>query len=212
MTQPKVHPMKGEKRKRYSSVAGMVRDLAEEPVFADAVEKRIEERNIIDNLMALRTRQGLSQKDIAARMKCTQSRISKLENGKDDDLRIGDFRAYADALGLEMNIVLASKRRRIVDDIKHHALSIKRLLGELSRLAEKDAKIADGVKDFVLGEAAYNIIKILLEAINKAAKGSARKLRLRRNDAGPSIQIELQEDEIEGELECPKDCEVTVLD
>lgn len=192
MNQVKILP------KRYKSVAETLRDLCEDKAFAEEVIKQIEARQVIHRLMALRSRRGLSQGDIAAKMKCTQSRISKLENGKDDDLRLGDFHAYADALGLEMTIVLADKRRTVVDDIKHHALEIQRLFGELEHLAEKDEKIAEGVKNFIAGETAYNLINILLEAVGKAAraaKGTAKKLRPRRDDAGAAIQMEVRHDE-----------------
>ena len=91
-----------QKGKRYSSVPEMVRDLSMDKEFASSLEQTMAERNIIDLLMGLRTSKGLSQQDIAAAMGCTQSRISKLENGKDDDLCVGDFHAYTAALGLRL--------------------------------------------------------------------------------------------------------------
>src|SRR5438874_1618374 len=86
-------------KKTFGSVSQLTRDLAESQTFADAVVRRLAERDVLDHLMALRTTQGLSQKDIAGKIGCTQSRISKLEGGKDNDLRLGDFAHYADALG-----------------------------------------------------------------------------------------------------------------
>lgn len=39
-------------------------------------------------------------------MRCTQSRISKLEDSADADLRLGDIQAYAQAVGLSFNLGL----------------------------------------------------------------------------------------------------------
>lgn len=107
--------------KKYKNVPEMVRDLTEDKELAENIARDIEQRNIIDFLMALRTANDLSQSDIAKKMGCSQSRVSKLENGKDNDLRIGDFDAYVSALGLEMSIGLVKKNRTIVDDMKYHA-------------------------------------------------------------------------------------------
>lgn len=55
--------------------------------------------------------QGLSQKDVALKLGCTQSRISKLESMTDADLRIGDLSKYAEVLGLELRITFESTNR-----------------------------------------------------------------------------------------------------
>jgi len=165
MSQNKVNKKKATNPKEYRSVSEMVHDLAEDKAFAGRVARRIAERNLTSHLMGLRAAAGMSQSDIAAKMKCTQSRISKLENGKDDDLRIGDFHAYADVLGLEMTIVLLAKDRTIVDEVKYHACAIGRRLKLLAKLAAKDATIAKGVKGFI-GEAACNLARIVENAAN----------------------------------------------
>lgn len=197
MTQEKMSRTRAAKRPRYRSVAEMVRDLSEDGAFAEGVERRIAERHIINYLMALRSALAVSQKDIAAKMACTQSRISKLENGTDDDLRLGDFQQYAQALGMDLMIVLAKKGRTIVDDIKFHALSMKRLLDRLTKLAEKDKSIAQGVECFIAGEAYYNINKMLLEAAERARK-SARNIPPQNAKSHPCIQIEVQDDDLQG--------------
>lgn len=192
--QKKVKQGKAAPQKRYKSVTEMVRALAVDQDFADDVERRIAGREILDTLMAVRTRLGMSQNDLAAKMKCTQSRISKLENGKDEDLRIRDFNQYAEALGLDILIVLLRNGHTIVDDIKYHAMSIRRLFGRLTELAEADPKIAQGVAGFC-GEAHYNLLRIVLEAADKVAKLHPSNLSSRCVDSGPGIHVELQEDD-----------------
>src|SRR6185369_3308361 len=97
---------------QYPSVADMVRGLSNDKAFAEDVVKEIEARNILRQLMALRAAQGLSQEDIAEKIKCTQSRVSKLESANDIDLRIGDLQEYADALGYQVEITLDHKVTR----------------------------------------------------------------------------------------------------
>jgi predicted XRE-type DNA-binding protein len=94
------------KNKAYRSIPELVRDIADSSSFADGFESRLANRKIVKDLMVLRATQGLSQKDVALRLGCTQSRISKLESMTDADLRIGDLSKYAEALGLQLRIIL----------------------------------------------------------------------------------------------------------
>src|SRR5260370_38835677 len=138
MNQSKTNQTNPQKGKRYSSIPDMVRDLSTDPEFSESLAKSLSERNIIDMLMALRLSRGLSQKDIADTMKCTQRRISKLENGNDDDLRIGDLHAYAAALSLEMAIFLCKKDRSMAEEAKYHSFAMRRILCRMAKLAGQD--------------------------------------------------------------------------
>jgi len=51
-----------------------------------------------------RLRAGLSQTDLAARMKCTQSRISKIEDSLDAELSLKDIYEYAGAVGVKCKL------------------------------------------------------------------------------------------------------------
>src|SRR4051812_41510922 len=90
------------KRIRHNSVADAVGTVS--PEIRQALEKRLQQREVVKSLIAKRAVQGLSQTDIAAKMKCSQSRISKLENGTDADLRLDDLFSYLEALGLDATI------------------------------------------------------------------------------------------------------------
>ena len=96
-------------KKQYKSVAEMARRLARDKAFSDKLEKRIADRKIVKQLVALRSAKSLSQAEIAKAMGCTQSRISKLESGVDSDLRLGDLENYLDALGLASRVLVARK-------------------------------------------------------------------------------------------------------
>ena len=100
--------------KQYASVAELVRDVAPDIETRDASEKRIAGRKLVKHLMAMRAVRELSQKDIANQLDCTQSRISKLEQSLDDEVRLGDFRAYAKAV--ECEFIAAIQPRDVKPD------------------------------------------------------------------------------------------------
>ncbi len=196
MTQPRASQRGAGKRKRYDSVPEMARDLSEDRAFADAVTKKIEERNIISHLMAMRALQGLSQQDIAAKMGCTQSRVSKLETGKDDDLRIGDFHAYAEALGLELFILMASKEAPpIAEQIKCHVAALRRLFADLSKLVGTDDAMVKGMLKLGIDTASAAAM-----ALAGLVKDIARKIPRPKGGRSP-IRVEMQSDD----SACPSD-------
>jgi transcriptional regulator with XRE-family HTH domain len=154
---------------RHSSVEAMVRATSEDVAFADEFEQRMARRKVIHNLTSLRGVMGLSQKEIAAKMGCTQSRISKMESSNDDDIAFGDLRRYAAAIGLGTQFGFMPRGMKIVDRVKIHAFYIKALVDRLAGLVEHDPAIAKGVSSF-FGEAAFNFLLILQGAADKLPK------------------------------------------
>jgi transcriptional regulator len=96
-------------QKRFTSVSEMVREISEDRSFVEGFERRMRDRRIIKALLVLRVVRGWNQKDIADRLGCTQSRISKLESSADGDLRLADLRDYASALGQSVEIQIRRK-------------------------------------------------------------------------------------------------------
>jgi transcriptional regulator with XRE-family HTH domain len=87
----------------------MVEEVCDDKEFVDTLKDRLSRRRIVKTLAALRAARGLSQGDVAKKLRCTQSRISKLENGYDDELRVGELKDYAEGLGLELQLALLPK-------------------------------------------------------------------------------------------------------
>lgn len=61
-------------------------------------------RKTARSLVFERERLGLSQKQVAARMGVSQSKVCRLEGSADADLVYGDVAAYAKALGLNVTL------------------------------------------------------------------------------------------------------------
>jgi transcriptional regulator with XRE-family HTH domain len=155
------------RKKRYKDAVEMVRDLTEDQAFADSLREYLARRTLVTELCARRAACGLTQTDVAEKMGCTQGRISRVESSTDGDLDLSTLVAYADAIGLSIEITLVGKDVTAVNRVKHHAFCIKRLTDYLAHLAVTDAAIAEGVSRF-FNEATFNLLHML--------QGSAKKL------------------------------------
>jgi transcriptional regulator with XRE-family HTH domain len=173
-----------KKMKTYQSVSQMVRETTDN-AFADSFDKRVHRRRIVKDLMVLRAGRGLTQGDVAEKMRCTQSRISKLESSEDFDLTIGDLARYAGAIGFRVNVMLEPQDTTSVRRVKKLAFQIKEELDRLVGLARDDQKIAQGVAGF-FNEAFFNLVKMLQD--------SAKKLPCHPEDGELLISFEIIED------------------
>lgn len=117
-------------------------------------------------------------------MGCTQSWISKLESSIDDDLRLGDVKDYARAIGYKVRLLFVPEDSRPVDEVKYHAFKIQALMTRLADLAREDHRLAEGVSGF-FGEALVNLVRMFQDA--------AEKLPRRPEDASPYFRVELIE-------------------
>jgi transcriptional regulator with XRE-family HTH domain len=173
-----------KKRTQHPSVSDMVRSLSEDPSFADEFLKRLSGRQLIKVLTVLRTRAGLSQQELAEKLHCTQSKVSKLESSNDTDLRFGDLLDYTSAVEHEMRLFLVPKGRTLLDEVQMHAYMIQRLLHCLIRLAGSDGAMTKGVANF-LEEAAWNLTKMAqtaAAALPPTAEESRHPLRVEAPD------------------------------
>jgi len=163
--------------KRISSVTQLLEDLGADTKLIEDVDQKIKGSQLIKHMIAHRVRNGLSQKDIAERMKCTQSRISKLEAGKDDELRFGEFSDFLEALDLDFRVVITPKSLKAVDEVKFHAMCIRRLLHQLVKLAKtNDQVVSDGIAKFTGIEVPINLLKIVVDAIKHLPQDALMRL------------------------------------
>jgi transcriptional regulator with XRE-family HTH domain len=167
--------------KQYTSVAELVRDMAPDAETRDAAEKRIAGRKLVKHLMARRAVKGLSQQEVAQKLDCTQSRISKLETSRDDDIRIGDISNYAKAVDCEFVYGLTPHDLKPTDRVKGLVFAIKRHMDDLALLAKTDTEIASGVGRFFF-ELFVNFANLIGE--------SARSLPL-RPDQSPYFDVKI---------------------
>ncbi len=96
---------------RFKSVAEAAALLAVDDRVKNLVQDEIDNSQIVNNLLRLRLRKGVSQKELSRRMGCDSSKISRMEGGNDVQLKIGDVSQYALALGVQMNLVFEDTGR-----------------------------------------------------------------------------------------------------
>ena len=79
-----------------------------DPVFAERFEKAGEAWDVALQLAALREKAGLSQRDLARRLKTSQQNISRLESPSYEGHSLSMLRRVAEALGATVHVVFES--------------------------------------------------------------------------------------------------------
>lgn len=127
----------------FASVSDML-EFQGEHELKEQVEEQLCCREVISRLITLRIVHDVSQADVAREIGCTQSRISKLEQSVDADLKIGDIAAYAHCCGVQANISFEPLDCTLMDRVKFHALSINDLLKTMCKLSAGDSDMERG--------------------------------------------------------------------
>jgi transcriptional regulator with XRE-family HTH domain len=89
-----------------------------DPALASAVEERLAEMKIEQELVALREKEGLSQRDLAVKIGTSQPYIAKLESGRVQNLGLKTLARYAAATGTRLTVSF--------EPIQHHSKPARR--------------------------------------------------------------------------------------
>jgi transcriptional regulator with XRE-family HTH domain len=145
--------------RRYASV----KDLMQGEDIPAEVKERVSdiERNtrLVQMISELRVRAGLTQEEMAKKLDLSQSQVSKIEHGRDEDLTIAVLRAYSDATGGRIGVVIG-KPLSHVESVKAYALGMRDHMLALARMANEHEEMERDIKAF-FGEAFFNILDIL---------------------------------------------------
>lgn len=185
--------------RQYLSVSEMLREAAghEEAITADELSEFMAKRKLVKELALLRCSRHLSQEELGAAIGKTQSWVSKLENSCDDELRIGDVRAYMGAVGLEFRAGAVKKGATCVDEVKHLAFAIRRRLHTLATIARENDEFVERIASFFV-ETFVHLNKFLGEAAERLPLGPQNK---------PCISLSLELETLE---ECDEEGEAVV--
>jgi transcriptional regulator with XRE-family HTH domain len=109
----------------------------------------------------------MTQADVAEKMTCTQSAVSKLEHAADAGLTLQDIASYLNATGGRLNLGIGKQPNR-VERIKELAICLKSELESLADLSSgsDDPSIRQSINGF-FGEAWFNLFKILCDATSR---------------------------------------------
>lgn len=142
--------------KTYSNITDLINDLDADKRFKEKTIKYIENHSFSKYLSYLRCASNLTQEQLAKKIKCSQSRISKIESSPNDKTTIKDLADYGMALNKRMLIRYEDNDIKIVNLIKHHAFQIKHLLDKLASFPKGDKKMDEEISKF-FAEAYFNI-------------------------------------------------------
>lgn len=178
--------MNKAKKTGFSSVADLARRaFKDDPDLVDELEEDLSSRQVVRALFAMRSARSVSQAEIASQLKCSQSKVSKIENGVDADLSVGELEAYARALDCDVVLTFQKCHSTSADRVKQHAFAIKRELDDLACIAGDDSTLRKGVASF-FGEAFFNIVRMISE--------SAKSLPATSDDS-PHVRVRMEPSE-----------------
>jgi predicted XRE-type DNA-binding protein len=89
----------------FNGVRDMLRATLDPEDSAEIIA-RLDARNLGQALMIARMMRQITQAEMAEKLGCTQSKVSKLERGRDVDHLLGDLVAFAGAVGKRIRLVL----------------------------------------------------------------------------------------------------------
>ena len=117
--------MLGEKMDRkVKNISDLLKVIGVDKHTKEATENEIKKRSIAKFLFTLRCDHNLTQKQLADKMKCTQSKISKLESAYDSEINVQDLLDYATVLGFQLEIGYRSKHMK-TETIKGSPMDIR---------------------------------------------------------------------------------------
>lgn len=157
---------------RYASVKEMLeKDGTSEEVRKEA-QSLSQGTHMTKTLARMRIEAGFTQEQLAAKIGVTQSCISKLESGNDEDITLKTLVDYSTVTDNSMGICIG-KQMTPFEAVRYHALEMRSKLRELAHLANKEEDLETVIQGF-FGEAFFNIMHFFTECQN--ALPNAKKI------------------------------------
>ncbi len=120
------------------SIGKMAADLAGIPEIEQEVDRGIRCSIVISHLISMRIERDITQEEVATKMKCDPSKISRLESGTDLGLKWVDVARYASALGYQTRLTFEDPTLPSAERIKQCVFQIAEDLERLTRLVASD--------------------------------------------------------------------------
>jgi len=144
-----------------------------DPSIGDDVREIERATRLARRLQLIRMSKGLSQKEVADSMDCTQGNVSKIENKFDDDLTLGDIKSYLQAVQAGMGFSIGPEQtlaQSINKNINELDLDLKRLKCIKSG---EDQDLSDAIDDY-LATSHKKLLSIVLKGMS-GMQGNSNK-------------------------------------
>jgi len=166
--------------RRYKSVGELIKQeglpTEVQKAYADLKRSTI----VAERLAVLRQSAGITQEEMAKHLGMTQSAISKLEAGRDEDLTIGQIAEYSRVTNQRLGICFG-KPMNHVEAVKAHALGIRKRLSALAEIAHQDEELESAIQGF-FGEAFFNILTILAKCQKEMPNSTDFEVEIQSNE------------------------------
>lgn len=159
--------------KLVTKVSELAAELGFNQKEMQAIDKQVSERSLSRMLTVLRSKEDLSQAQMATKLNVSQSFISKLENATNDQMNLSDIGKYLSNLGYEMTINI-SKPKPISQRIIQAYARLTSLFSEFQKCARDDNDILIGMAKFE-SEAARNVM-ILAQQLVESSTSKLKKI------------------------------------
>ncbi len=139
-------------------MAKLAADLAGDEGAAQRVREHAVNTRLVRMLIDWRTAKKLSQRQLAAKMGVSSSKVCRMEAAQDSELNWGDVVKYFDAMGVRLSMLVDDPSLPAAERIKHHVLTTHALLEELQVLAQQLGEgddITEKIKKFY-GDVLFN--------------------------------------------------------
>jgi transcriptional regulator with XRE-family HTH domain len=145
--------------RKYASVDALLsgEEMSQE-VRAKVSELRNETRVALQ-LAKLRQLAAVTQEDMAKHLGVTQSAVSKLEAGRDEDVTLREIREYARVTDQRI-AVMFGKPLTHVEAVRLHANCLKERLEALAKIANQNEEFQSEIKTF-FGQAFQSLFNIM---------------------------------------------------
>jgi transcriptional regulator with XRE-family HTH domain len=163
--------------RRYSSVDELIKGEGISQDIRQKVSEIEGATRLVEQLSLLRQLAGLTQEQMAERLGFnSQSAVSKLESGRDEEVTIGQITEYVKASGQRIAMMFGQPMSH-VESVKAHALAMREHLSALASMAHQGDDIQTAVQAF-FGEAFFNLLSIFSGCQAELPNGGRFDIRL----------------------------------
>ena len=172
--------------RRYGSVLDLMKGEGLTPEVQEKYKEIDNATRVVDQLALIRQAACITQEQMGTALGLSQSAVSKLEAGRDEDLTLGIIREYSKATGQRIGLMVG-KPMNHVESVKACARGIQYHLSALAGLAHQDDELEREIAAF-FGEAFFNLLDILAKVHHELPNGKEYEVRLLQSLDMPNLK------------------------
>lgn len=145
--------------RRYNTVEAMLLGEGASEQFTQQFSEVADATRVTRVLAQLRAAHGLTQKEMGERIGISQGAVSKLESGRDEELKLSEVCAYARSLNERIGVLYGPQPNH-VEAINLYLGRMKYHMLELAKVSRADAEMDSRMNKF-FGDTFQNVMELL---------------------------------------------------